>query len=255
MTEPAAMSVAIYNPFDEPEKMRAIEAVVMAIVDNIGSPLMAAQAAADRLFETSKLATDAQEDGLLIKRSMKDAATVIKYLLSIVSQRTVQPEISDIRAMLVALKPLLSSIIDKSVTLEISYTPDLWPIRADSQSFETIILALSVNACEAMSNGGTLRWHARNITSTECYTLYELALPAADYVAIEAIDSGSGIRADLISRIFEPFFSTKPGRGNGTGLTEVYRAIKQMNAHILIESEVGKGTTVRIFVPPVVPTR
>jgi two-component system cell cycle sensor histidine kinase/response regulator CckA len=143
--------------------------------------------------------------------------------------------------------------LDEAVTLEILCAPDLWPIRADVEMFEKIVLSLAVNARDAMPSGGTLRLHATNIMAAECKKFRDNSVPAADYVAIEVTDTGTGIAADMIDRIFEPFFSTKSGRGNGTGLMAVYGTIKQMNGHILVESEIGKGAIFRIYVPRHVP--
>jgi two-component system cell cycle sensor histidine kinase/response regulator CckA len=115
--------------------------------------------------------------------------------------------------------------------------------------FESIVLTLSVNARDAMPDGGKLTWSAANIILAECVTTYKHAIPAGDYVAIEVVDTGCGIPANIVSRIFEPFISTRPGRGNGTGLMHVYCMLEQMNGRLLIESEIDKGTIVRSFIP------
>jgi two-component system cell cycle sensor histidine kinase/response regulator CckA len=101
-----------------------------------------------------------------------------------------------------------------------------------------------------MPHGGKLTWAVKNVAVTTQDTAHGQGIPVGNYVAIEVTDTGCGIPADLIGRIFEPFFSTKSGRGNGTGLSIVYDAIIKMNGHILVESEVEKGTKFWMFVPP-----
>jgi signal transduction histidine kinase len=112
-----------------------------------------------------------------------------------------------------------------------------------------VVLALSVNARDAMPHGGRLRWDASNIAADGRQALYSNEIPAADYIALGVADSGHGIPANLIDRVFEPLFSTKSERGSGTGLMTVYCALEQMNGQILIESEIDTGTLVRLFLP------
>ena len=243
------MVATIYNPATHREKLLALGTFAAAIVDNIGPELDAIEAAGARLTE-SKLEAAAHENALTVLHNTRIAARVIKYLSSIAGRRPIQLVPLDVRELLVELRPLLSRLLGEFVTLEISCATDLWLIKADLQMLESVILALSVNARDAMPNGGKLRWYATNITANECKIFNDQSISTADYVVIEAVDAGRGIPPEIVDRIFEPFFSTEARRGTGTGLMLVYGSIKQMDGHILVESEICRGTTFRVFLPP-----
>jgi two-component system cell cycle sensor histidine kinase/response regulator CckA len=131
---------------------------------------------------------------------------------------------------------------------------DLWPIKADLNQFEQVVINLAVNARDAMPKGGTLTIRTRNITADEIPAFHYKLLPPADYVLIEVQDTGTGIPLEVQSKIFEPFFSTKDvGKGTGLGLSTVYGIVKQTGAHVHFDSEADVGTTFRVFVPRHVP--
>lgn len=190
------MTATIYNPFADRIKMRALEALAGAIVDNIGPELGSIEAAGNHLLERSTLETDARENALTIVRNTKVVARVLSYLSSIAGPTRLQAQTLNVREVLNGLRPLLSRLLGESITLEIVCDADLWPIKSDLQMFELVILVPSVNARDAMPDGGKLTWSAKNITSAEHDTLNEHAIPPGDYVAIEANDTGCGIPAD-----------------------------------------------------------
>jgi len=132
---------------------------------------------------------------------------------------------------------------------------DLWPVKTDLSQLEHVIVNLAVNARDAMPNGGKLTVRTGNVTAEQCRRLDYKGMPAADYIQIEVIDQGTGIPPEIIEQIFEPFFTTKEiGKGTGLGLSTVYGFIKQTGGFIYVDSEVGKGTTFRIFLPRHVPS-
>ena len=127
-------------------------------------------------------------------------------------------------------------------------------MKADISQFEQVIVNLAVNARDAMPDGGKLAIRTANVTAAEAGMLNLKGMPAADYVLVEVADTGTGIPPEIIDKIFEPFFSTKEvGKGTGLGLSTVYGIVKQTGGFIYPESEVGKGTTFRIFLPRHVP--
>jgi two-component system, cell cycle sensor histidine kinase and response regulator CckA len=118
-----------------------------------------------------------------------------------------------------------------------------------------VILNLAVNARDAMPNGGKLTLRAGNVTQANTRKFEGWSLPAGDYVLVEIADTGTGIAPDIINRIFEPFFSTKDvGKGTGLGLSTVYGIVKQTGGFIYPQSEVGRGTAFRIYLPRYAPT-
>ena len=127
---------------------------------------------------------------------------------------------------------------------------DLWPVKVDVSQFEQVIVNLAVNARDAMPDGGKLTIRTANVAAAEAAKLSYKGMPAADYVLVEVTDTGTGIPADIVDKIFEPFFSTKEvGKGTGLGLSTVYGIVKQTGGFIYVDSEAGKGTTFRIFLP------
>jgi two-component system cell cycle sensor histidine kinase/response regulator CckA len=145
---------------------------------------------------------------------------------------------------------LLRRLIGEKVTLDVVHSRDLWPVKVDSNQFQQVIVNLAVNAGHAMPNGGKLTIRTANVTAEESRRFTYKGMPAADYVLVEASDTGTGIPPEIIDKIFEPFFTTKQvGEGTGLGLSTVYGIIKQTGGFVYPESEVGKGTTFRIFLP------
>jgi two-component system cell cycle sensor histidine kinase/response regulator CckA len=136
------------------------------------------------------------------------------------------------------------------VKLDVDYGRDLWPVKTDLSQFEQVIINLCVNARDAMPHGGKLMLRTRNLSAAEVSGFNYAYLPHEDMVLIEVSDTGTGIAPEIMDKIFEPFFTTKEvGKGTGLGLAMVYGIIKQTGGYITPESEVGKGTTFRIFLP------
>jgi len=131
---------------------------------------------------------------------------------------------------------------------------DLWPIKADVGQFEQAIINLAVNARDAMPAGGVLTIRTGNVGAEENVYLQYKGMPAGEYVLIEVEDTGTGIPKEIQNKIFDPFYTTKDiGKGTGLGLATVYGFIKQTGGFIYVDSELGKGTTFRIFIPRHVP--
>jgi two-component system cell cycle sensor histidine kinase/response regulator CckA len=149
---------------------------------------------------------------------------------------------------------MLSRLIGEKVKLEVKHDRDLWPVKADISQFEQVIVNLAVNARDAMPNGGKLDVRTANVDAAEAARMQYKGMPAADYVLVEVADTGTGIPADIIDKIFDPFFSTKEvGKGTGLGLSTVYGIVKQTGGFVYPDSAPGRGTTFRIFLPRHVP--
>jgi two-component system, cell cycle sensor histidine kinase and response regulator CckA len=145
---------------------------------------------------------------------------------------------------------LLRRLIGEKVKLDLVHGRDLWPVKVDVSQFEQVIVNLAVNARDAMPDGGKLSVRTANVTSEDAARLSYKGMPAADYVRIEVADTGTGIPAEIVDKIFEPFFSTKEvGKGTGLGLSTVYGIVKQTGGFVYVDSEPGKGTSFHIFLP------
>jgi two-component system cell cycle sensor histidine kinase/response regulator CckA len=156
----------------------------------------------------------------------------------------------DVGEVLSDLTMLLRRLIGEKVTLDVKHGRDLWPVKIDISQFEQVIVNLAVNARDAMPGGGKLQLRTTNITGPECSRFQAKGMPAADYVLVEVTDTGTGIPAKILGKIFEPFFSTKDvGKGTGLGLSTVYGIIKQTGGFVYVDSVEQQGTTFRIFLP------
>ena len=132
---------------------------------------------------------------------------------------------------------------------------DLWPVMADVNQLEQVIMNLAVNARDAMAEGGLLTIRTGNVSEQESTRFDNTrGMPPGEYTMIEVVDTGTGMTPEIMEKIFEPFFSTKEvGKGTGLGLSTVYGIVKQTGGYIFCTSEVGVGTTFRIFFPRHIP--
>jgi two-component system, cell cycle sensor histidine kinase and response regulator CckA len=189
-------------------------------------------------------------DVMQIRQNANRAAGLVRQLLAYSRQQTLQPRVISLSEVLAELAHLLRRLIGVNIDLKFEHGRDLYPVLADQGQLEQVVINLAVNARDAMPEGGTLTIRTANVTLAHPLTGTGEAVPAGDYVRIEVSDTGIGIPPDIIDRIFEPFFSTKPvGAGTGLGLATVYGIVKQSGGYVAIESAPGKGTTFTIYLP------
>jgi CheY-like chemotaxis protein len=145
---------------------------------------------------------------------------------------------------------MLARVLGETIRLECHAAPDLPSIKADESNLDQVIMNLAVNARDAMPNGGTLSLSAQPLTVTPAEAAAHPDRRSGEFVALTIRDTGCGMDAATLGRIFEPFFTTKPiGRGTGLGLSTVYGIVKQHEGWMEVQSEPGKGTTFRVFLP------
>jgi len=178
------------------------------------------------------------------------AATLVGQLLAFSRKQTMQPKVLVVREVVGELALMLRRLLREGIDLKLEHGSDLWPVHADEAQLSNAIINLVVNARDAMPDGGTVTIRTANETTAAAAALGTAIMPAGDYVRIEVADTGTGIPQEILGKIFDPFFTTKPvGQGTGLGLATVYGIVKQTGGFITVESEIGKGTTFRIFLP------
>jgi two-component system cell cycle sensor histidine kinase/response regulator CckA len=190
-----------------------------------------------------------------IKRNANRAAVLVRQLLAFSRKQTMRPAVLNLTDVVGDLRMLVDRLISgTNVKLEVDYGRDLWPVRTDLSQFEQVLINLCVNARDAMPQGGTILIKTRNVTADEAAAFHQADLPREDLVMVEVADTGTGIAPEIMDKIFEPFFTTKEvGKGTGLGLSMVYGIVKQSGGYIHPESELGRGTSFRIFLPRHIP--
>lgn len=177
------------------------------------------------------------------------AAGLTKRLLAFSRQQTLAPQPLNANEMVADMSELLHRTLSETVQLETVLAGGLWEIWADRNLLESAILNLAINARDAMPEGGRLTVETANSHLDDRYAT-EHAVEPGPYVMIAVTDTGMGMPPEIAAKAFEPFFTTKGvGKGTGLGLSQVFGFVKQSNGHIKIYSEVGHGTTIRIYLP------
>jgi PAS domain S-box-containing protein len=200
----------------------------------------------DRESVARKLAQQALEAGLR-------GADLTRQMLAFARRQPLESRVVNLNEMVIGITRLLQRTLGEQVEVELRLAEDLWPALTDAALIEAALANLAINARDAMPNGGRLTVETRNQRLDQGYAAENSDVLPGDYVMIAVSDTGTGIAPEIMSRVFEPFFTTKPpGEGTGLGLSMVYGFVKQSKGHVKIYSEVGHGTTVRIYLPKAV---
>ena len=178
------------------------------------------------------------------------ATKLTQQLLAFARRSTLKFEVVTLDEVIVACEPFLRRALGDVNQLVLNFEPDLWPCRIDAGQFEAAILNLVVNARDAMPAGGRLEISTCNTVVDSKQARQVSDLQEGDYIVVTVTDTGTGMDRDVAAHAFEPFFTTKEvGKGTGLGLSQVYGFIKQSGGHVMIDSEVGAGTTFRLYLP------
>ena len=241
---------ALENQVKQSQKMESVGQLAGGIAHDFNNVLSAIMMATDFLLNAHRPTDPSFQDIMQIKQNANRAAALVRQLLAFSRRQTLRPQVLDLGEVLSDLSMLLKRLIGENVKLDVVHGRDLWPVKADISQLEQVIVNLAVNARDAMLEGGRLTLRTANVSAAEAAQFGYAGMPAADYAMIEVRDTGTGIAPEVLGKIFEPFFTTKDiGKGTGLGLSTVYGIIKQTGGFIYPESEPGKGTAFRIFLP------
>jgi signal transduction histidine kinase len=184
------------------------------------------------------------------QKGAERAAALTHRLLAFARQQPLSPEPLDCNKMIGNMSELLRSTLGEHIAIETVSAGGLWKTKVDGSQLENAILNIAINARDAMRAGGRLTIETGNAYLDAAYSKQNAEVTPGQFVLIAITDTGPGMKPEVVTRVFEPFFTTKPaGTGTGLGLSQVYGFVKQSRGHIKIYSELGTGTTVKVYLP------
>ncbi len=236
------------------QRLESVGQLTGGIAHDFNNLLTVIQGNLQVLAETPNLEGDAEGRQLVdaAMRASRRAAELTGKLLAFSRRQVLKPLAVDVSAVLRSLADLLRRTLDQRIGIEVAVRDDGLAVLADPGQLESALLNIAINARDAMPGGGTLRFHAESCAWLPEKAQAEIGAGAAaeDFAAISIIDSGAGMSADVMERAFEPFFTTKDsGRGTGLGLSTVYGFVRQSRGAVLLDSALGEGTTVTLYIP------
>ncbi|MEP9366905.1 response regulator [Xanthobacter sp. VNH20] len=242
---------ALEAQFAQSQKMQAIGQLAGGVAHDFNNVLTAILGYCDLLLANHRPSDPSFPDIMQIKQNANRAAGLVRQLLAFSRRQTLRPQVIQLTDVISDLSMLLRRLMGESISLQVEHGRELWPILVDVNQFEQVIVNLAVNARDAMPSGGVVTLRTLNVPAAACAAYGDASsLTPADYVLVEVGDTGTGMPADILEKIFEPFFSTKDvGKGTGLGLSTVYGIVKQTGGSVLATSELGKGSLFRVFLP------
>jgi PAS domain S-box-containing protein len=242
---------ALEQQLRQSQKMEAVGRLAGGIAHDFNNLLMVISGYSEFLLERlggePHLRGPAQE----IASASERASSLTRQLLAFSRKQMLAPRIVNLNDVATENLKMLTRMIGEDIDLVLTPGKDLWSVRADSGQIEQVIMNLAVNARDAMPSGGKLTLETSNVTLDEEYARQLAPLRPGDYVMISINDTGIGMDTETQSKIFEPFFTTKGPKGTGLGLSTVYGIVKQSGGYIWVFSEIGRGTTFKIYLPRV----
>ncbi|MBX7080553.1 MAG: response regulator [Nannocystaceae bacterium] len=235
------------------QKMEAIGRLAGGVAHDFNNILTAISTFAG--FAAERVASDKQasEDLSEVLRAASRAGELVKQLLAFSRRQPITPKVLSLDELVARVVTMLGRIVGETIELEFRPSAALWPVRIDPGAFEQVLVNLAVNARDAMPRGGRLTIETGNVVLDQNHRMAKGGeVEPGDYVMLAMTDEGSGMDETTMALLFEPFFTTKPfGRGTGLGLSTCYGIVRQAGGHIWVYSEVGRGSTFKIYLPRV----
>jgi PAS domain S-box-containing protein len=232
------------------QKMEAVGQLTGGIAHDFNNILFVILANTDALLEEENFSPGIADRLGQIDKAVQRAADLTRQLLAFSRRQPLRPQPTDLNDLVTDTGNLLRRSLGAQIEMDAVLADDLCVVDVDRSQFETALVNLCINARDAMPGGGRLLIETRNMTLDEEYCAFNPGAVPGAYAMLSVTDAGEGIPRNVLSKVFEPFFTTKEvGKGTGLGLSMVYGFIKQSNGHVSIYSELGRGTSVKLFLP------
>jgi two-component system cell cycle sensor histidine kinase/response regulator CckA len=232
------------------QKMEAIGLLAGSVAHDFNNLLTVILSYSNMLRPALEGNAEALSDLSELRSAAARAADLTRQLLTVSRRQSVEPTLLDPNAVISEIDRMFARLLGENIRRSIVPAPDLWKSRVDAGQLGQLMLNLAVNARDAMPDGGTLTIETKNVVIDASAAAMHPDVKPGDFVMIAVSDTGTGIPENVRLRLFEPFFTTKAkGRGTGLGLATCYGIAKQAGGHIWVYSEVGRGTTFKVYLP------
>lgn len=236
--------------FRQSQKMEAIGRLAGGVAHDFNNLLTAIVGYTDLLSQRAALDDSVRHDLEQIRKAASQATSLTAQLLAFSRKQVLQPRVISPNAVVHDMQKMLARLLGEDIELQAVLSPDAGNVRTDPGQFQQVIMNLAVNARDAMSSGGRLTIETRNIALDDTYAQDHVEVKPGSYVMLAVSDTGTGMTKEVLSHLFEPFFTTKEhGKGTGLGLAMVHGIIKQSGGSVGVYSEMGKGTTFKVYLP------
>ena len=232
------------------QKMEAVGHLTGGVAHDFNNILMVILANVDALLDEDDVVADPRPRLQRISGAANRGAQLTRQLLAFARKQTLVTRRTDLNELVTNIRAMLSRTLGEHIEIDAMLTSGLWPTHTDRAQVEAALVNLCLNARDAMPDGGRLLIETGNVTLDEARIADKPETVAGDYVMLSVTDTGTGMPPEVVARVFEPFFTTKEvGKGTGLGLSMVYGFVKQSKGHVEVDSTVGRGTVIRLYLP------